>query len=60
MPGEPPDALDELVDVHGRDVLDVGCGEGELARRLALGGARVVGLGAAASVRRDVRTCVAS
>jgi hypothetical protein len=44
MPGEPPDALDELLDVHGRDVLDVGCGEGELARRLALGGARVVGL----------------
>jgi len=38
------DALDELVDVHGRDVLDVGCGEGALARRLALAGARVVGL----------------
>ena len=44
MPGDPPDALDELVDVHDRDVLDVGCGEGELARRLALAGARVVGL----------------
>ena len=44
MPGEAYDALDELIEVHGRDVLDVGCGEGELARRLALGGARVVGL----------------
>ena len=44
MSGEPDDALDELVDVHGRDVLDVGCGEGELARRLAQAGARVVGL----------------
>jgi hypothetical protein len=44
MPSEPHDALDELVDVHGRDVLDVGCGEGELARRLAQAGARVIGL----------------
>ena len=44
MAREPTEALDELVDVHGRDVLDVGCGEGELARRLALAGARVVGL----------------
>lgn len=44
MPGEPTETLEELVDVHGRDVLDVGCGEGELVRRLALAGARVVGL----------------
>jgi SAM-dependent methyltransferase len=44
MPGEPHDALEELVDVHDRDVLDVGCGEGELVRRLVLAGARVVGL----------------
>lgn len=36
--------LDELVDVRGRDVLDVGCGEGALVRRLAAAGARVVGL----------------
>lgn len=36
--------LDELLDVGGRDVLDVGCGEGWLVRRLALAGARVVGL----------------
>jgi len=44
MPGEPNDVLGELLDVRGRDVLDVGCGEGELVRRLALAGARVVGL----------------
>ena len=36
--------LEELVEPRGRDVLDVGCGEGALARRLAGTGARVVGL----------------
>jgi hypothetical protein len=36
--------LKELVEVPGRDVLDAGCGEGALARRLAAAGARVVGL----------------
>jgi SAM-dependent methyltransferase len=41
---EAPDLLDELLDVRGRDVLDVGCGEGWIARRLASAGARVVGL----------------
>lgn len=35
---------DELLDVRGRDVLDVGCGEGWLVRRLASAGARTVGL----------------
>ncbi len=44
MPGKPTQPLDELLDVEGRDVLDVGCGEGWLARRLASAGARVVGL----------------
>ncbi len=36
--------LEELLEIEGRDVLDVGCGEGGLARRLAWAGARVVGL----------------
>jgi ubiquinone/menaquinone biosynthesis C-methylase UbiE len=36
--------LEELVELPGRDVLDVGCGEGALARRLTAAGARVVGL----------------
>jgi hypothetical protein len=44
MPDKPTQPLDELLDVRGRDVLDVGCGEGWLARRLAAAGARVVGL----------------
>jgi ubiquinone/menaquinone biosynthesis C-methylase UbiE len=44
MPGEPTELIDELLDVRGRDVLDVGCGEGWLVRRLASAGARVVGL----------------
>lgn len=44
MPGEPADLLDELVDVRGLDVLDVGCGEGALVRRLASAGARAVGV----------------
>jgi ubiquinone/menaquinone biosynthesis C-methylase UbiE len=44
VPGKPTKPLDELLDVGGRDVLDVGCGEGWLARRLASAGARAVGL----------------
>src|SRR5579859_7990757 len=44
MPGGPTELLDELLDVRGRDVLDVGCGEGWLVRRIASAGARVVGL----------------
>ncbi len=36
--------LRELLEVDGRDVLDVGCGEGGLVRRLALDGARAVGV----------------
>ncbi len=44
MPGAPTELLDELLDVRRRDVLDVGCGEGALVRRLASSQARVVGL----------------
>ena len=37
--------IDEMLDVRGRDVLDVGCGEGWLVRRLRdAGAARVVGI----------------
>ncbi len=38
------DLLDELVRVDGRDVADIGCGNGWLARRLAARGAAVVGI----------------
>ena len=38
------DAIERLVDVTGRLIVDVGCGEGKLARELALSGARVMGL----------------
>lgn len=36
--------LELLGDLHGRDVLDAGCGEGFLSRILAAGGARVTGI----------------
>lgn len=39
------DLIDEMLDVRGHDVLDVGCGEGWLVRHLRGGGAgRVVGI----------------
>jgi SAM-dependent methyltransferase len=38
------DVLDELLDVRDRDVLDVGCGDGWLVRRLARHGARATGV----------------
>lgn len=41
---EPTAVLDEVLDVRERDVLDVGCGEGWLVRRLSSAGARAVGL----------------
>ena len=47
--------LEELVVLGGRDVLDVGCGEGGLARRLAAAGARVVGLDPLASALVNAR-----
>jgi ubiquinone/menaquinone biosynthesis C-methylase UbiE len=37
-------ALDLLGDVHGRDVLDLGCGEGHISRLLARAGAKVTGV----------------
>jgi ubiquinone/menaquinone biosynthesis C-methylase UbiE len=55
MPDKPTQPLDELLDVRGRDVLDVGCGEGWLARRLASAGARVVGLDPLASALERAR-----
>jgi ubiquinone/menaquinone biosynthesis C-methylase UbiE len=55
MPDKPTQPLDELLDVHGRDVLDVGCGEGWLSRRLASAGARVVGLDPLASALERAR-----
>jgi SAM-dependent methyltransferase len=36
--------LERLVDPHGRDVVDIGCGSGALARALVVAGARVVAL----------------
>jgi SAM-dependent methyltransferase len=36
--------LERLVDPHGREVVDIGCGAGALARALATTGARVVAL----------------
>ena len=42
---EHSDLIDEMLDVRGRDVLDVGCGEGWLVRHLRDAGAgRVVGI----------------
>lgn len=45
---ERPAMLDLVGDVTGRDVLDVGCGAGPLAERLAEGGARVCGFDSSA------------
>jgi SAM-dependent methyltransferase len=38
------DVLAELVELRGRDVVDVGCGDGSLVRALAARGASVVGV----------------
>jgi SAM-dependent methyltransferase len=41
---EATDLLDRMIEVRDRDVLDVGCGEGWLVRRLGEHGARAVGV----------------
>jgi len=55
VPGKPTQPLDELLDLAGRDVLDAGCGEGWLARRLASAGARVVALDPSADALERAR-----
>jgi ubiquinone/menaquinone biosynthesis C-methylase UbiE len=52
---EATEPLEELLGVGGRDVLDVGCGEGGLVRRLASAGARVVGLDPLAAALEHAR-----
>jgi len=42
--------LELIGEVHGRRILDVGCGDGDLAARLAERGARVVGVDASAAM----------
>lgn len=48
--------LDGLFPVAGRDVLDVGCGDGGLVRRLASAGARAVGLEVSGALVDAART----
>jgi ubiquinone/menaquinone biosynthesis C-methylase UbiE len=51
------DLIDEMLDVRGRDVLDVGCGEGWLVRRLVeRGAASVVGIDPLAVALEHART----
>jgi 2-polyprenyl-3-methyl-5-hydroxy-6-metoxy-1,4-benzoquinol methylase len=47
--------LEETLGLDGRDVLDVGCGEGALARRLAGSGARVTGIDPLAQALENAR-----
>ena len=39
-----PEALRRLVDFRGKDVIDVGCGEGRTSRHIALTAASVLGV----------------
>ena len=47
------DVLAETVDVDGRDVLDVGCGDGSLVRWLCSQGARAIGADCGAEMLRQ-------
>lgn len=51
----PADVLFELVPTSGRAIVDVGCGEGALVRRLAAAGADVVGVDTQADVLARAR-----
>lgn len=48
----PTDVLTEMLPLDGADVLDVGCGEGELVRFMRSRGARAVGAECGAEMRR--------
>ena len=48
--------LDQLKEVSGHQVCDVGCGQGELARRLARAGARVTGVDLSGELLNLART----
>jgi 2-polyprenyl-3-methyl-5-hydroxy-6-metoxy-1,4-benzoquinol methylase len=50
-------ALHELVDFHGKDVLDIGCGDGRMTWRYADLAATVVGLD---PFERDIETAQAA
>ena len=51
----PVEVLGELVELDGRDVVDVGCGDGALVRRLAGLGARVTGVEVSAQALAGAR-----
>jgi 2-polyprenyl-3-methyl-5-hydroxy-6-metoxy-1,4-benzoquinol methylase len=50
-----PRALEEVLDWRGRDVLEIGCGDGRLTRRLAALGARVRAIDPDAGLIRAAR-----
>ena len=42
--GHEPEALRRLVDFRGKDVIDIGCGDGRTTRQIALTAASVLGV----------------